>query len=70
MSVEPFHLHRYLDEQTFRYNNRKNMNDGQRFMLAMSQIGGKRLTYADLTGKNQSPRHEATGAWQAPQVPF
>jgi ATP-dependent Lon protease len=70
VSVEPFHLHRYLDEQTFRYNNRKNMNDGQRFMLAMSQIGGKRLTYADLTGKNQSPRHEATGAWQAPQVPF
>ena len=70
VSVEPFHLHRYLDEQTFRYNNRKNMNDGQRFMLAMAQIGGKRLTYAELTGKNQSPRYETTGTGQASQVPF
>jgi transposase-like protein len=69
VSVEPFHLHRYLDEQTFRFNNRKT-NDGQRFALAMSQIGGKRLTYADLTGKNESPRHETTGAGQETQVPF
>jgi transposase-like protein len=69
VSVEPFHLFRYLDEQTFRYNNRKDMNDGQRFALAMSQIGGKRLTYAQLTGKNESPRHETTGAGEA-QVPF
>jgi transposase-like protein len=69
VSVEPFHLHRYLDEQTFRFNNRKT-NDGQRFALAMSQIGGKRLTYADLTGKNESPRHETTGAGQESQVPF
>jgi transposase-like protein len=69
VSVEPFHLHRYLDEQSFRYNNRKNMNDGQRFALAMSQIGGKRLTYSELTGKDQSPRYEATGTREA-QVPF
>jgi transposase-like protein len=70
VSVEPFHLFRYLDEQTFRYNNRKDMNDGQRFSLAMSQVFGKRLTYAQLTGKNDSPRHETTGAGQAESVPF
>jgi transposase-like protein len=51
VSVEPFHLFRYLDEQTFRYNNRKEMTDSDRFSLAMSQIVGKRLTYAGLTGK-------------------
>jgi transposase-like protein len=51
VSVEPFHLFRYLDEQAFRYNNRKLANDGERFQKTMSQIVGKRLTYADLTGK-------------------
>jgi transposase-like protein len=56
VSVEPFHLFRYLDEQTFRYNNRKDesgnkLSDGERFNLALSQIVGKRLTYAGLTGK-------------------
>jgi hypothetical protein len=55
VSTEPFHLFRYLDEQAFRYNNRatKNnpMNDGDRFELAMSQIVGKRLTFAEVTGK-------------------
>ena len=65
VSVEPYHLYRYLDEQMFRFNNRKNMNDSQRFNLAMSQIGGKRLTYSELTGKNQSPRHEAARTWEA-----
>jgi len=70
VSVEPFHLHRYLDEQTFRYNNRKDMNDGQRFELAMSQVFGKRLTYSQLTGKTDSPRHETTGTGQAKQIPF
>jgi transposase-like protein len=69
VSVEPFHLFRYLDEQTFRYSNRKDMNDSQRFTLAMSQIGGKRLTYTELTGKDQSPRHEATGTRETP-IPF
>ena len=51
MSVEPYHLFRYLDEQAFRYNNRKGMNDGQRFDLAVRQIVGKRLTWDQLTGK-------------------
>lgn len=51
VSVEPFHLSRYLDEQAFRYNNRKNTNDGQRFVKVVSSIAGKRLTLAELTGK-------------------
>jgi transposase-like protein len=70
VSVEPFHLFRYLDEQSFRYNNRRDMNDGQRFQLAMSQIGGKRLTYSALTGKDQSPHHETTGTGETVQEPF
>jgi len=53
VSVEPFHLFRYLDEQTFRYNNRKDLNDGDRFRLALSQITGKRLTYEHLTGRDR-----------------
>jgi transposase-like protein len=55
ISVEPFHLFRYLDEQAFRYNNRKDMNDYDRFELALSQITGKRLTYEHLTGKDREP---------------
>lgn len=51
VSVEPFHLFRYIDEQAFRYNNRNDMNDGDRFSAVVSQVAGKRLTYAELTGK-------------------
>jgi transposase-like protein len=51
ISVEPFHLFRYVDEQVFRFNNRKDMNDADRFKLVLSQIAGKKLTYAELTGK-------------------
>jgi transposase-like protein len=51
VSVEPFHLFRYIDEQAFRYNNRKDMNDGDRFSAVVSEIAGRRLTYAQLTGK-------------------
>jgi len=51
VSVEPFHLFRYLDEQTFRYNNGKNMSDADRFDAVLSQVLGKRLTYAEVTGK-------------------
>ena len=50
VSVEPFHLFRYLDEQAFRYNQRHG-TDADRFSSAVSQIVGKRLTYAELTGK-------------------
>ena len=51
VSVEPFHLFRYLDEQMFRFNNRKDINDAGRFDLVVSQLVGKRLTFAELTGK-------------------
>ena len=55
ISVEPFHLQAYVAEQVFRYNNRKDMNDGARFVKVLSQIIGKRLTYAELIGKSQTP---------------
>jgi transposase-like protein len=52
VSVEPFHLFRYIDEQAFRYNNRKGMSDAGRFSEMVTQIVGKRLTYRHLTGKD------------------
>jgi transposase-like protein len=51
ISVEPFHLFRYLDEQVFRYNFRSLEHDGLRFEHVASHILGKRLTYAEVTGK-------------------
>jgi ISXO2-like transposase domain len=51
VSVEPFHLFRYLDEQTFRYNHRRGMKDAGRFSTALRNVSGKRLTYSELTGK-------------------
>lgn len=51
VSVEPFHLFRYVDEQAFRFNNRGPMTDSQRFRFLMRKCVGKRLTYAELTGK-------------------
>lgn len=53
VSVEPFHLFRYLDEETFRFNNRET-NDADRFVTTLSSIVGKRLTYEKLTGNNQN----------------
>ena len=50
VAVEPFHLDRYVVEQVFRYNNRK-MSDADRFDLAVRGMVGKRLTYAEVTGK-------------------
>jgi transposase-like protein len=55
VAVEPFHLDRYLDEQMFRFNNRATkdnpLDDADRFLLALSQVSNKRLTYAEVTGK-------------------
>lgn len=55
ISVEPFHLFRYLDEQVWRFNNRATkevfIGDGDRFQMALSRIAGKRLTFAEVTGK-------------------
>ena len=53
VSVEPFHLHRYLDEQSFRFNERK-ATDGERFDLVTQGVAGKRLTYRQLTGKERA----------------
>ena len=50
LSVEPFHLFRYLDEQAYRFNNRK-LSDAERFDFAVKGIVGKRLTFDQLTGK-------------------
>jgi transposase-like protein len=73
VAVEPFHLSRYVDEQVFRYNNRKDgarkVTDSERFTAVMSQVLGRRLTYDDLTGKSDSPHHATTGAGETP-VPF
>ncbi|HYM19501.1 MAG TPA: IS1595 family transposase [Candidatus Kapabacteria bacterium] len=49
VQVAPFHLDRYVTEQAFRYNNRKK-SDAERFVKALSQMFGKRLTYEELTG--------------------
>ena len=55
ISVEPFHLFRYIDEQAFRYEHRatkdKPYTNADRFAIALSQIAGKRLTWDELTGK-------------------
>ena len=56
VSVEPFHLFRYLDE-TYRYNNRKDLDDAGRFEKAMGQVAGRRLTFKQVTGKLHDPRH-------------
>ena len=58
VAVEPFHLERYVDEQVFRYNNRKHadgtpITPAERFSLALPQFANKRLTYAELTGKTE-----------------
>jgi transposase-like protein len=54
VSVEPFHLFRYLDEEAFRFNERK-LTDGERFMNAAGSVVGKRLMYKELTGKTLEP---------------
>jgi ISXO2-like transposase domain len=64
VSVEPFHLFRYVDEQAFRYNNRLPMNDSDRFSYLVRKVVGKRLTYAELTGKTEE------GPKTKDEVPF
>jgi transposase-like protein len=73
VAVEPFHLDRYVTEQVFRFNNRatKNnpLNDADRFAFLMTQVAGKRLTYAELTGKDSNePHHPEAGTGQ--EEPF
>jgi hypothetical protein len=66
ISVEPYHLFRYVDEQAFRFNHQKDaegelLNDADRFVTAMGQIVGKRLTYSELIGTGDAllPRENA-----------
>jgi len=65
VAVEPFHLSRYVNEQVFRYNHRKEgdrkLTNAERLAVLMSQVAGHRLTYSDLTGKSDSPHHAETG---------
>jgi transposase-like protein len=51
ISVEPFHLFRYLDEQSFRFNNRR-VTDLDRFIKATQALTGRRLTYSELTAND------------------
>lgn len=57
VSVSPAHLERYVTEQVFRYNKRKNksvkQNDSQRFISLLGEVSGRRLTYADLISKGE-----------------
>jgi transposase-like protein len=65
VAVEPFHLDRYIDEQVFRFNNRINKTDADRFSKLVSQVIGKRLTYSGLTGKVGDRREEAAEPGEA-----
>jgi transposase-like protein len=58
VSVDPVHLFRYLDEQCFRFN-RRYLSDAERFALVIGQVIGRRITYAELTGKTESPDTQA-----------
>jgi len=51
ISVEPLHLGAYVVEQEFRFNHRHHNTDSTRFAKVLSQVTGKRLTYAEVTGK-------------------
>jgi len=57
VSVEPYHLHRYLGEQVARFNDRK-LTDAERFTVVMRQIVGKRLTWEELIGKVPNEQSE------------
>jgi len=50
VSVEPFHLFRYLDERLFSYNLR-DLDDYGRFATVLRAVAGRRLTYAELIGQ-------------------
>jgi hypothetical protein len=53
VSVLPFHLFRYVDEQAFRFNYRKE-DDSVHFRRVLKGCGGRRLTYREVTGKPQA----------------
>jgi len=65
VSVEPFHLFRYLDAESFRFNNRK-VEDGDRFRKVLGGVEGKRLTYKSLIGENDLEQGDASIAGNDP----
>jgi len=71
VNVEPFHLFRYLDEQAFRFNERKD-NDSGRFVKVVSRIMGKGLRYAKLIGKDGEglPKPSWATAWMIDDIRF
>jgi transposase-like protein len=75
VAVEPFHLSRYVDEQVFRFNHRKDgyhkITPAERVAAVMSRVAGKRLTYSELTGKDSDTLHTSpTGTGETTEVPF
>jgi transposase-like protein len=68
ISIEPFHLARYIDEMVFRFNERGG-TDRDRFVTAVGMISGKRLTYNELTsayeGYYQQVLPRPNEAWTA-----
>jgi hypothetical protein len=63
INVEPFHLFRYLDEQAFRFNERKD-NDAGRFVKALSGAVGKGLKYTKLIAAEGSDGPQQGPTWQ------
>lgn len=57
MSVEPYHLFRYLDEQAFRFSEHEG-TDGERCAKALGSVAGRRLAYDELTGHNPTGEGE------------
>ena len=62
VSVEPFHLFQYLDEQAFRFNERKDADSG-RFLKGIVGVAGKRIMYSKLIGVG-GDELPTTGTWQ------
>jgi hypothetical protein len=60
VSVEPYHLFRYVNEQAFRFNHRIEMSDSDRFVTVMKQAVGRRLTYEELIGNVGAPETRTT----------
>jgi transposase-like protein len=60
ISVEPFHLYRYLDERAFTFNERGRRDLG-RFIVVLMQAIGRRVTWAELTGKTLQASGAAAG---------
>ena len=71
VAVEPFHLYRYVDEQVFRFNNRKDKTM-LTLRLAMSQVAGKRLTYSRThrqRSNRRATKRQGRGKRQSPSSP-